>query len=178
MKLKRCKSVLLYKEEMKITEYELLTSYNPQFINSKIRAIQEQIDAMYHLNTSHMVCDDVAGVITVSYPLEKLVIWIIDQKEELNCFKTNSTKKLNLLKKLISNYTPKEQNEVMRYFKSNGSNKPIKTIDKLQVDLYKVHHHKRLERNKQRQKESEVIYQNFVVEVKGSLNNEREELVV
>ncbi|MDW4036940.1 pathogenicity island protein [Staphylococcus saprophyticus] len=178
MKLKRCKSVLLYKEEMKITEYELLTSYNPQFINSKIRAIQEQIDAMYHLNTSHMMCDDVAGVITVSYPLEKLVIWIIDQKEELNRFKTNSTKKLNLLKKLISNYTAKEQNEVMRYFKSNGSNKPIQTIDKLQVDLYKVHHHKRLERNKQRHKESEVIYQNFVVEVKESLNNEREELVV
>ena len=178
MKLKRCKSVLLYKEEIKITEYELLTSYNPQFINSKIRAIQEQIDAMYHLNTSHMMCDDVAGVITVSYPLEKLVIWIINKKEELNRFKTNSTKKLNLLKKLISNYTAKEQNEVMRYFKSNGNNKPIKTIDKLQVDLYKVHHHKRLERNKQRQKESEVIYQNFVVEVKESLNNEREELVV
>lgn len=178
MRLKRCKSVLLYKEEMKITEYELLTSYNPQFINSKIRAIQEQIDAMYHLNVSHTVCDDVAGVITVSYPLEKLVIWIIDQKEELNRFKTNSTKKLNLLKKLISNYTSKEQNEVMRYFKSNGSNKPIKTIDKLQVDLYKVHHHKRLERNKQREKENEVIYQNFVVEVKESLNNEREELVV
>ncbi|WP_436868559.1 pathogenicity island protein [Mammaliicoccus sciuri] len=178
MRLKRCKSVLLYKEEMKITEYELLTSYNPQFINSKIRATQEQIDAMYHLNTSHMMCDDVAGVITVSYPLEKLVIWIIDQKEELNRFKTNSTKKLNLLKKIITNYTPMEQNEVMRYFKSNGSNKPVKTIDKLQVDLYKVHHHKRLERNKQRQKESEVIYQNFVVEVKESLNNEREELVV
>ncbi|MDW3933544.1 pathogenicity island protein, partial [Staphylococcus saprophyticus] len=95
----------------------------------------------------------------------------------MNRFKTNSTKKLNLLKKLISNYTAKEQNEVMRYFKSNGSNKPIKTIDKLQVDLYKVHHHKRLERNKQRQKESGIIYQNFVLEVKESLNNECEELV-
>ncbi|RIL97789.1 pathogenicity island protein [Staphylococcus equorum] len=178
MILKRCKSVLWYKEEMKITEYELLTNYNPQFINSKIRAIQEQINAMYHLNTSHTVCDEIAGVITVSYPLDKLVIWITDQKDELNRFKINSTKKLNLIKKIISNYSSKEQNEVMRYFKSNGSNKPIKTIDKLQVDLYKVHHHKRLERNKQRQKESEVIYQNFVVEVKESLNNEREELVV
>ncbi|MGS0657708.1 pathogenicity island protein, partial [Staphylococcus arlettae] len=59
-----------------------------------------------------------------------------------------------------------------------GSNKPFKTIDKLQEDLYKVHHHKRLERNKQQEKESEVIYQNFVVEVKQSLNNEHEELVV
>ena len=178
MILKRCKSVLWYYEEKKITEYELLTHYNPQFINSKIRAIQEQIDAMYHLNVSHTVCDDVMGVISISYPLEKLVLWIIDQKEELNRFKNSSTKKLNLLKKIVHNYTPKEQQEVMRYFKSNGSNKPLKTIDKLQEDLYKVHHHKRLERNKQHEKENEVMYQNFVVEVKQSLNNEREELVV
>lgn len=178
MILKRCKSVLWYYEEKKITEYELLTHYNPQFINSKIRAIQEQIDAMYHLNVSHTVCDDVMGVISVSYPLEKLVLWIIDQKEELNRFKNSSTKKLNLLKKTIHNYTPKEQQEVMRYFKSNGSNKPLKTIDKLQEDLYKVHHYERIKRNKQQEKESEVIYQNFVVEVKKTLNNEREELVV
>ena len=178
MILKRCKSVLWYYEEKKITEYELLTHYNPQFINSKIRAIQEQINAMYHLNTSHTVCDEIAGVITVSYPLDKLVLWIIDQKEELNRFKNSSTKKLNLLKKIIRKYSLKEQQEVMRYFKSNGSNKPFKTIDKLQEDLYKVHHHKRLERNKQHEKENEVIYQNFVVEVKQSLNNEREELVV
>ncbi|WP_204172124.1 pathogenicity island protein [Staphylococcus sp. GDY8P72P] len=178
MILKRCKSVLWYYEEKKITEYELLTHYNPQFINSKIRAIQEQIDAMYHLNVSHMSCDDVLGVISISYPLEKLVLWIIDQKEELNRFKNSSTKKLNLLKKIIHNYTPKEQQEVMRYFKSNGSNKPLKTIDKLQEDLYKVHHHKRLERNKQHEKENEVIYKNFVIEVKQSLNNEHEELVV
>ncbi|MEX6126229.1 pathogenicity island protein [Staphylococcus arlettae] len=178
MILKRCKSVLWYYEEKKITEYELLTHYNPQFINSKIRAIHEQIDAMYHLNVSHMSCDEVMGVISISYPLEKLVLWIVDQKEELNRFKNSSTKKLNLLKKIIRNYTPKEQQEVMRYFQSNGSNKPFKTIDKLQEDLYKIHHHKRLERNKQQKKENEVIYQNFVIEVKQSLNNEHEELVV
>ncbi|MBN6850357.1 spore coat protein CotF [Staphylococcus saprophyticus] len=178
MIMKRSKSILWYKEEMKITEYELLSQYSPIIINSKIKAIQESIDAAYHLSTSHTTFDEVEGMISVSCSVEKLVIWITEQKEELNRFKTNSTKKLNLLKKIITNYTPMEQNEVMRYFKSNGSNKPIKTIDKLQVDLYKVHHHKRLERNKQRQKESEVIYQNFVVEVKESLNNEREELVV
>ncbi|HDT7011343.1 TPA: pathogenicity island protein [Staphylococcus aureus] len=178
MILKRCKTVLWYYEVKKISEYELLTSYNPQFINSKIRAIQEQINAMYHLNVSHMSCDDVLGVISISYPLEKLVIWIIEQKDNLNRFKNSSTQNLNLLKKIISNYTPNEQKEVMRYFKSNGSNKPLQTIDKLQEDLYKVNHHKRIERNKQREKENEVIYQNFVVEVKESLNNEREELVM
>ncbi|MCD8888778.1 pathogenicity island protein [Staphylococcus arlettae] len=178
MILKRCKSVLWYYEEKKITEYELLTHYNPQFINSKIRALQEQINAMYHLNVSHTVCDDVMGVISISYPLEKLVLWIIDQKEELNRFKNSSTKKLNLLKKIVHNYTPKEQQEVMKYFNSNGSNKALKTINKLQEDLYKIHHNKRIERNKQREKENEVIYQNFVVDVKESLNNEHEELVV
>lgn len=177
MKLIKSQSIFYY-YATKITEYELLTQYNPMFINSKIRAIQEQINAMYHLNTSHTVCDEIAGVITVSYPVDKLVIWITEQKDELDRFKINSTKKLNLLKKLISNYTPKEQKEVMRYFKSNGSNKPYKTIDKLQEDLYKVHHHKHVERNKQREKENEVIYQNFVVKMKESLNKEREVLVV
>lgn len=177
LKLIKSQSIFYY-YGTKLTEYELLTQYNPMFINSKIRAIQEQINAMYHLNTSHTVCDEVAGVITVSYPVEKLVIWITDQKDELNRFKINSTKKLNLLRKLISNYSPKERKEVMRYFKSNGSNKPYKTIDKLQEDLYKIHHNKRIERNEQREKENEVIYQNFVVEMKESLNNECEVLVV
>ncbi|WP_261701627.1 pathogenicity island protein [Staphylococcus equorum] len=177
MKLIKSQSIFYY-YGTKLTEYELLTQYNPMFINSKIRAIQEQINAMYHLSASHTVCDEIAGVITVSYPVEKLVIWITDQKDELKRFKINSTKKLNLLRKLISNYSPKEQKEVMRYFKSNGSNKPYKTIDKLQEDLYKIYHHKRVKGNKQREKEDEVIYQNFVLEAKGSLKNKREDLVV
>lgn len=96
----------------------------------------------------------------------------------MNRFKINSIKKLNLLKKLTSSYTPKEQKEVMRYFKSNGSNNTYKTIDKLQEDLYKIHHYKRIECNEQREKENEVIYQNFVLESKESLNNECEVLVV
>src|SRR5699024_1277436 len=155
---------LWYYEEPKITEYELLTQYSPMMINSKIRVIQEQIDAMYHLNTSHMCCDEVEGVITVSYPLEKLVFWIIQQKDELDRFKNNSTKKLNLMNKINSRYTPREQKKVIRYFQKNGSEKPHKTIAKLQEDLYKVHHTQRIERNKQSQKESEVLYQNFLVE--------------
>ncbi|WP_432755897.1 pathogenicity island protein [Staphylococcus pseudoxylosus] len=178
MILKRSKSILWYKEEMKITEYELLSQYSPYIMKRKIKSIQESIDAAYHLSTSHTTFDEVEGMISVSRSVEKLVIWITEQKEELNRFKNSSTKKLNLLKKIIHNYTPKEQQEVMRYFKSNGSNKPLKTIDKLQEDLYKVHHYERIKRNKQQEKESEVIYQNFVVEVKKTLNNEREELVV
>ncbi|MFJ1813673.1 pathogenicity island protein [Staphylococcus saprophyticus] len=178
MILKRSKSILRYKEEMKITEYELLSQYSPYIIKRKIKALQESIDAAYHLSTSHTTFDEVEGMISISCSVEKLVIWITEQKDDLNRFKINSTKKLNLLKKIISNYSTKEQKKVMRYFKSSGSHKPYKTIDKLQEDLYKVHHHKRIKRNEQREKENEVIYQNFVVEVKESLNNEREELVV
>lgn len=178
MILKRSKSILWYKEEMKITEYELLSQYSPYIIKRKIKALQESIDAAYHLSTSHTTFDEVEGMISVSCSVEKLVIWITEQKDDLNRFKINSTKKLNLIKKIISNYSSKEQKEVMKYFNSNGSNKALKTINKLQEDLYKVHHQKRIERNKQREKENEVIYQNFVVEVKESLNNEREELVV
>ncbi|WP_422427946.1 MULTISPECIES: pathogenicity island protein [Bacillales] len=178
MILKRSKSILWYKKEMKITEYELLSQYSPYIMKRKIKAIQENIDASYHLSTSHTTFDEVEGMISVSCSVEKLVIWITQQKDDLNRFKINSTKKLNLLKKIISNYSTKEQKEVMRYFKSSGSHKPYKTIDKLQEDLYKVHRNKRIERNEQREKENEVIYQNFVVEVKESLNNEREELVV
>lgn len=178
MILKRSKSILCYKEEMKITEYELLSQYSPYIMKRKIKAIQESIDAAYHLSTSHTTFDEVEGMISVSCSVEKLVIWITEQKDDLNHFKINSTKKLNLLKKIISNYSTKEQKEVMRYFKSSGSHKPYKTIDKLQEDLYKVHRNMRIERNEQREKENEVIYQNFVVEVKESLNKEREELVV
>ena len=43
---------------------------------------------MYHLNVSHTVCDDVMGVISVSYPLEKLVLWIVEKKDELDRYKT------------------------------------------------------------------------------------------
>src|SRR5699024_1484224 len=111
---------------------------------------------------------------TVSYPLEKLVFWIIQQKDELDRFKNNSTKKLNLMKKIIRRYPPTEQKEVIRYFQTNGSEKPHKTIAKLQEDLYKVHHNQRIERNKQHKKEREAIYQNFLVETKASLNQERE----
>lgn len=136
MILKRCKSVLWYKEEKKITEYELLTHYNPQFINSKIRAIQEQINAMYHLNVSHTVCDEVSGVISVSYPLEKLVIWIIQKQDDLDRFKKNSVIRMNLLKQILSEYTKQEQKEVMDYMRSNGRIKAYETIDKLQKDLY------------------------------------------
>lgn len=80
MILKRSKNILWYYEEPKITEYELLTQYSPMMINSKIRVIQESIDAAYHLSASHTTFDEVEGMVSVSCSVEKLVFWIIQQK--------------------------------------------------------------------------------------------------
>ncbi|WP_256121647.1 spore coat protein [Staphylococcus saprophyticus] len=136
MILKHAKSVLLYFDEPKVSEYEILIKYNPTIINKKIYYLQEQIDESYHLNVSHTVCDEVSGVISVSYPIEKLVIWIIQKQEDLERFKKNSVKRMNLLKQILSEYTKQEQKEVMDYMRSNGRIKAYETIDKLQKDLY------------------------------------------
>lgn len=140
MILKHAKSVLLYFDEPKVSEYEILIKYNPIIINKKINSIQEQINESYHLNVSHTVCDEVSGVISVSYPLEKLVIWIIQKQDDLDCFKKNSVIRMNLLKQILSEYTKQEQKEVMDYMRSNGRIKAYETIDKLQKDLYEIKH--------------------------------------
>lgn len=137
MFLKKSKSILRYFEELKVSEYEILIKYNPIIINKKIRSLQEQINESYHLNISHTVCDEVNGVISVSYPLEKLVIWIIQKQDELDHFKKNSLQRLDLLKQIVSRYTKQEQKEVMDYMRSKGRIKAYETIDKLQKDLYK-----------------------------------------
>ncbi|MGI2279812.1 spore coat protein [Staphylococcus cohnii] len=140
MILKHAKSVLLYFDEPKVSEYEILIKYNPIIINKKINSIQEQINESYHLNVSHTVCDEVSGVISVSYPIEKLVIWIIQKQEDLERFKANSVKRVNLLKQIVSGYTKQEQKDVMDYIRSNGRIKAFETIDKLQRDLYEIKH--------------------------------------
>lgn len=141
MILKRAKSVLLYFDEPKVSEYEILIKYNPIIINKKINTIQDQInERSNYLNLSHTVCDEVNGVISVSYPIEKLVIWIIQQREELERFKANSVKRMNLLKQIINGYTKQEQKGVIDYMRSNGRIKSFETIDKLQRNLYKFKH--------------------------------------
>lgn len=140
MILKHAESVLLYFDEPKVSEYEILIKYNPTIINKKIYSLQEQINESYHLNVSHTVCDEVSGVISVSYPLEKLVIWIIQKQDDLDRFKKNSVIRMNLLKQILSEYTKQEQKEVMDYMRSNGRIKAYETIDKLQRDLYEIKH--------------------------------------
>ena len=139
MNLKRVNYSLSY-YETKISEYTLLTEYNPKFINTKIKAITTQIEMMYHLNISHMTTNDVYGVVSISYPLEKLVISIIDEKEKLQRFKTKSNRNMQQLKQIIKKYTPSEQKDIMYYMQSNGSVIDYDLIERLQRDLYKLKH--------------------------------------
>lgn len=156
MILKHAKSVLLYFDEPKVSEYEILIKYNPIIINKKINSIQEQINESYHLNVSHTVCDEVSGVISVSYPIEKLVIWIIQKQEDLERFKANSVKRVNLLKKIVSGYTKQEQKDVMDYIRSNGRIKAFETIDKLQRDLYKIKDYNHINNGRKDEKATEL----------------------
>lgn len=137
MNLKRVNYSLSY-YETKISEYTLLTEYNPKFINTKIKAITTQIEMMYHLNMSHMTTNDVYGVVSISYPLEKLVISIIDEKEKLQRVKTKSNRNMQQLKQIIKKYTPSEQKDIMYYMQSNGSVIDYDLIERLQRDLYKL----------------------------------------
>ncbi|MCH4401486.1 MULTISPECIES: pathogenicity island protein [Staphylococcus] len=135
MNLRRVNYSLSY-YETKISEYTLLTEYNPKFINTKIKAITTQIEMMYHLNISHMTTNDVHGIVSISYPLEKLVIDIIGEKEKLKHFKIKSNRNMQQLKQVIKQYTPNEQKEIMYYMQSNGSTIDYSLIERLQRDLY------------------------------------------
>ncbi|WP_180553681.1 pathogenicity island protein [Staphylococcus haemolyticus] len=135
MNLRRVNYSLSY-YETKISEYTLLTEYNPKFINTKIKAITTQIGMMYHLNISHMTTNDVHGIVSISYPLEKLVIDIIGEKEKLKHFKIKSNRNMQQLKQVIKQYTPNEQKEIMYYMQSNGSTIDYSLIERLQRDLY------------------------------------------
>lgn len=125
-------------EKNEFTEYELLMKFNPKIINSKIKAMNMQIECMYHLNMSHVITDENGRLVSTSYPLDKLVIYIIEEKSKLSYYKRKSDERLKILKRVISSYTLQEQRNIMRYMATNGRVKDFDVIDRLQVDLYKA----------------------------------------
>ncbi len=151
MKLSKSKNVLYYRNvDNKLSEYQLLTQFNPAFINKKIKMCEFQIESMYHMSTSTTTCDEIMGVVSVSYPIEKLVIKIIETKAGLQNYKNRSINNMALLKKVLNHYTEKEQKQVAKYMRSNERYKPFNVIERLQVDLYQASIKQRSERQKQR----------------------------
>ena len=125
-------------ENNKFTEYELLMKFNTKIINSKIKAMNTQIECMYHINMSHVTTDENGRLVSTSYPLDKLVIYIVEEKNKLGYYKRKSNERLKILKRVISSYTLQEQRNIMRYMATNGRVKDFDVIDRLQVDLYKA----------------------------------------
>ncbi|WP_437213387.1 spore coat protein, partial [Staphylococcus aureus] len=132
------------------SEYQLLTQFNPAFINKKIKMCEFQIESMYHMSASTTTCDEIMGVVSVSYPIEKLVIQIIETKARLQNYKKRSISNMALLKNVLTFYTEKEKKQVVKYMRSNGRYKPYNVIERLQVDLYRESIKQRSERQKQR----------------------------
>lgn len=147
MKLKRRKKVLYYRYvDNKVSEHQLLTQFNPFFIERKIKACQQQINAMYDLNTSTTTCDEVRGVISVSYPIDKLAIYIIEEKEALRHYREQSEIDIKLLNEVLITYTEHDKNKVIKYMRSYGEYKPCDVIERLQVDLHQKYIKERVAR--------------------------------
>lgn len=162
----------------KITEIELLMHYNPKVINRKIKAMQSQINSLYHLNMSHVITNENDMLVSVSYPLDKLVIHIIDEKEKLDFYTKTSHERLHLLKNIIKNYKKHEQNEVMKYMLSSGRIRNQVIIERLKEDIYQIESHKRQERHNARVESHQKAFDRHLEQVKNDLSMDRKILVI
>ncbi|OEK55468.1 pathogenicity island protein [Staphylococcus equorum] len=162
----------------KITEIELLMHYNPKVINRKIKAMQSQINSLYHLNMSHVITNENDMLVSVSYPLDKLVIHIIDEKEKLDYYTKKAHKRLHLLKNIIKNYTKHEQNEVMKYMLSSGRVRNQSVIERLKEDIYQFENTERQERHNARIDLHQKAFDRHLEQVKNDLSMNRKVLAI
>lgn len=67
MKLSKSKNVLYYRNvDNKLSEYQLLTQFNPAFINKKIKMCEFQIESMYHSLIQGRSFKDISNVLECS----------------------------------------------------------------------------------------------------------------
>lgn len=162
----------------KITEIELLMHYNPKVINRKIKAMQSQIDSLYHLNMSHVITNENDMLVSVSYPLDKLVIYIIDEKAKLQYYSKTAHDRLDLLKNIIKNYTQNEQQDVIKYMLSSGKVRNQSVIERLKKDIYQVESQKRKERQNERSESHQKAFDEHLEQVKEELSTNRKVLAM
>nr|WP_224721139.1 pathogenicity island protein [Staphylococcus aureus] len=113
--------------------------------------MRSQIESLYHLNMNHVITNENDMLVSVSYPLDKLVLYIIEEKDKLEYYMKTAQARLNLFKDIIKNYSKNEQQDVMRYMLSSGKVKNERVIERLKVDIYKVESEKRQERQNKRE---------------------------
>lgn len=136
----------------KLNEYQLLRDFSPNTIKFNLAYMNMQINEMYHLSTGH-TCKTSMGLVPVSCNVEKLAIWIIEQKQALERYKKKADRNMFILRKCMTKYTLEEQKEIKYYLSSNGSSGDKDVIEKLRRDLYQYTNDARMERNKAREAE-------------------------
>lgn len=105
----------------------------------------------YHIHI-YLICDEIKGVIAVSYPIDKLVEWIIENKENLQKYKDRSKVNMNILKEIIGKYPKSDQIAIMTYMNSNGRFRPTQLIDRLCEDIFERTNQKRGQRFKEQER--------------------------
>lgn len=140
-----------YEIKREVSDYELLTRFNPYYISEKISCAEEDIEMMYDRTYPHLASDEYLHQIYYeSFPLEKLAIEIMEQKQKLDKFVRKSQRDLKAFYKVIGKYTINEQNDIKRYMKSNATYIPD-IIDILKSELYEIVTDERTKRNELRE---------------------------
>lgn len=139
---------VIYEMREEVSDYELLTRYNSQYISDKIDAVEADIELMYERTYPRLASDEyLQQIYYESFPLETLAIEIIEQKQKLNAFIRKSRKALKLFYTVTKRYTINEQNDIKRYMRSQGTYKSD-IIDTLKRELFKASQSERNKRNK------------------------------
>ena len=179
MKLKKENKEYKYYQDGKVLEWVILTKFNPFYVSAKIRAKYFYIETLYHLNTSHCIFNENRGVVSVSYPLDRLVLKIIEEKNKLSRYEKESLKKINMLKQVMDSYNNTDKKQLMMYISSNAEYRPDKAlIERLQRDLYQLIHPIKQAKIKQFEANRKHIVTEHVKQVKLSLSSEREVLAL
>ena len=140
-----------YEIKKEVSDYELLTRFNPYYISEKISGAEEDIEAMYDRTYPHLASDEYLHQIYYeAFPLETLAIEIMEQKQKLDKFVRKSQRDLKSFYKVIGKYTINEQNDIKRYMKSNATYIPD-IIDRLNSELYELVIDDRTKRNEMRE---------------------------
>ncbi|WP_440858366.1 hypothetical protein [Staphylococcus shinii] len=142
---------MTYEVKKEVSDYELLTRFNPYYISEKISGAEEDIEMMYERIYPRLSSDEYLHQIYYeAFPLETLAIEIMEQKQKLDKFVRKSQRDLKAFYKVIGKYTINEQNDIKRYMKSHGTYIPD-IIDILKRELYKLVTDNRTKRNELRE---------------------------
>ncbi|HEC2199863.1 TPA: pathogenicity island protein [Staphylococcus delphini] len=139
VRLKRINKTLIYRVA-KITEWQLLTDFNPFYVRKKIDDINAYIESMYHMNTSVVSYNGVYGIQPASYPIDKLAEHIIEQKEALKRYKRKTSAMIVMLNKVIATYSLEDRKQIIKYMRTGSKYNACDAIERLQIDLYPIYY--------------------------------------